>query len=82
MFAAYHLDWLSHLIAAHNAGWSRWGGRAVQIASRQHRCDAEWPGARTTETVRIAATRDDLLRHPEVATVVRSILEKETSRAN
>jgi hypothetical protein len=81
MFAAYYLDWLSHLVAAHNASWSAWGGPAVQIVSRQHACGTEWPGATDTDTIRIATTRDGLLRHPEVARVVLSILREEAGRA-
>ncbi|GAA2520701.1 hypothetical protein [Winogradskya humida] len=81
MFAAYYLDWLSHLIAAHNASWPAWGGSAVQIVSREHDCVTEWPGALSTETIRIAADRDTLLQQPEVAAAVLSILGKENSHA-
>ncbi|BFU46065.1 hypothetical protein [Krasilnikovia sp. MM14-A1004] len=82
MFATYYLDWLSHLIAGHNASWPAWGGPAVQIVSRHHESGAEWPGASHTETIRIAAERDDLLRHPEVAAAVLSILRRENCRAS
>jgi hypothetical protein len=81
MFAAYYLDWLSHLIAAQQASWPAWGGRAVQVVSRNHTCPATWPGAGTTETVRIGASRDELLRHPEVTSVILSILGAEVSGA-
>lgn len=81
MFAAYYLDWLGHLIAAHQASWPAWGGRAVQIASRSHPCPATWPGAGSTETVRIEASRDELLRNPEVASIILSILAAEVSSA-
>ncbi|MFI9643387.1 hypothetical protein ACIG87_25615 [Micromonospora sp. NPDC051925] len=76
MVADYYLDWLSHLIAAHNASWPRWGGPAVQIVSRHHVCEAEWPGAAATETVRVDVARHDLLRHPDVASIVQSVMTK------
>lgn len=72
----FYLDWLIHLVAAHNAEWPAWGGPAVQIASRDHRCVPDWPGATGTETVRVGATRNELLHDPQVASVVSAILEK------
>lgn len=72
----FYLDWLIHLVAAHNAEWPAWGGPAVQVVSRDHRCAPDWPGASSTETIRVEATRDELLHDPHVALVVSSILQK------
>ncbi|MGC4853345.1 hypothetical protein ACLQ24_08070 [Micromonospora sp. DT4] len=81
MLASYYVDWLSHLIAAYNASWSSWDGPAVQIVSREHACADEWPGASSTDVIRVPTTRQELLRHPDVAPIVLSILNKERSRA-
>ncbi|WP_244295363.1 hypothetical protein [Micromonospora orduensis] len=72
----FYLDWLIHLVAAHNAEWPSWGGPAVQIASRDHPCVPDWPGATRTETVRVDATRNGLLHDAQVASIVSAILEK------
>jgi hypothetical protein len=79
--ADFYLDWLAHLIAAHNASWPAWGGAAVQVVSRDRPSYQEWPGAIATETVRIGATRDDLLRHPDVAQAVLRVLREGSGRA-
>lgn len=72
----FYLDWLCHLVAAHNSSWPAWGGPAVQIVSRDQPCPPQWPGAAQTRTIRVQASRVELLSHPEVADVVRSILKE------
>ncbi|MEU6411114.1 hypothetical protein [Microbispora sp. NPDC046933] len=79
--ADFYRDWLGHLIAAHNACWSHWGGPAVQIVSRDHSCAPDWPGATATRTVRVAASRNDLLVHPDVLSTVLSTLRKGSGHA-
>ncbi|ADL45383.1 hypothetical protein ACIBSS_33485 [Micromonospora aurantiaca] len=79
--ADFYLDWLGHLVAAHNTSWPAWGGPAYQIVSRGHEHASEWPGATRTLTVAIDASRNDLLRHASTAEAVLSILVKEAEHA-
>ncbi|ONI91295.1 hypothetical protein ALI22I_09550 [Saccharothrix sp. ALI-22-I] len=72
--ADFYLDWLSHLVAAHNASWPAWGGEVLHIASRRHSFTEDWPGARRTTVHRVDTERNDLLRHPHTLELVRSFL--------
>lgn len=73
--ADFYLDWLVHLVAAHNASWPRWGGRVFHVMSRDHAFAGSWPGAASTTAVRFDVVRPELLRHPDVAPAVREFLD-------
>jgi hypothetical protein len=75
--AEFYLDWLAHLIAAHNASWPAWGGDVYHIVSSEHAFVGNWPGARATTLFRCEVARRDLLSRPEVADLVASCLRKD-----
>jgi hypothetical protein len=77
----YYLDWLSHLVAAHNTSWPAWGGPAYQIASHGHECGSSWPSATRTVTVPIDTSRIDLMKEGRTAEAVVSILAGEAEHA-
>lgn len=74
--AEFYLDWLAHLVAAHNASWPAWGGEVYHVVSSEHTYVGNWPGARATTLFRCEVPRRDLLRRTEVADLVVSCLRK------
>lgn len=72
--AEFYLDWLVHLVAAHNATWPRWGGEVAHVLSRTHTFAGDWPGARTTRHFRVDVERNGLLGHPRTREIVLSFL--------
>jgi hypothetical protein len=69
--ADVYVDWLVHLVAAHNATWPSWDGEVLHLTSRDHPfTDAwygpSWPGALRTTTERTRNDRAGLLRDPLV----------------
>jgi hypothetical protein len=74
--AEFYLDWLAHLIAAHNASWPAWGGDVYHFVSRDHTYLENWPGSRSTCLFRYDVARPDLLNQSDVADVVVSCVRK------
>ncbi|MBD0689554.1 hypothetical protein [Streptomyces sp. CBMA123] len=70
----HFLDWLTHLVAAHNSASPAWGGDALHIVSRDHPFRAAWPGAQSTSTVTIDCARNDLLGHQGTRDAILSLL--------
>jgi hypothetical protein len=75
--ADFYVDWLAHLVAAFNATWPVWRGEVFQFVSRDHQALPAWPGACATRTSRMAASRNELLRHPGTRAGVLSVLRKQ-----
>ena len=65
-FTDLSMDWLTHLVAAHNAPFSPWDGQAILLASREAPFQDRWPGVRTSRTVRLDCAREDVIGHPDV----------------
>jgi hypothetical protein len=74
--ADFYLDWLVHLVAAHNVSWPAWGGDVYHIMSRSHGYTADWPGARSMRSTRLDSIRPELLRQPEAGRLVVSYVEQ------
>jgi hypothetical protein len=70
----FYLDWLVHLVAAHNAAWPPWSGEVLHVVSRGHTYTGDWPGAGTTRVRRVDSARSDLLRHPGTREIALSFL--------
>ncbi|MFA1538190.1 amino acid adenylation domain-containing protein [Actinomadura monticuli] len=62
--ADFYLDWLVHLVAAHKASWTAFGGEVFHVMSRDHGYDGDWPGAAGTERARVDVPRPQLLTNP------------------
>ncbi|MFE8944821.1 hypothetical protein [Streptomyces sp. NPDC007856] len=60
------VDWLTHLVAAHNASFLQWEGDVVLVSSRDQPFEGPWPGARSTRVVRVDCSRAELLDQPRV----------------
>lgn len=75
------IDWLVHLVAAHNAAWSPWSGPLLQVVSRDTDPVEDWAGATEVGVARMSSSRRDLLRDPEVRAVVLSFLSGATRKA-
>ncbi|WBC01112.1 hypothetical protein [Micromonospora sp. WMMA1976] len=75
------IDWLVHLVAAHNAAWSQWPGPLFQIVSRDTDAVDDWPGATGVQVLRMSSSRRDLLRDPQVRAAVLSFLSSATRKA-
>lgn len=74
--ADFYLDWLVHLVAAHNASWPAWGGDVYHVMSRTHGYAEQWPGARSMTSTRLESIRPELLRQPEIGRLVESYVEQ------
>ncbi|SDH49067.1 hypothetical protein SAMN05216553_12448 [Lentzea fradiae] len=68
--ADFYVDWLTHLVAAHNATRPRWGGAVFHVVSREHSMRGHWPGSTDTTVVAVDSTRNELLSHPDTRTAV------------
>ncbi|MEU4244958.1 hypothetical protein [Actinoplanes sp. NPDC026619] len=58
-------DWLTQLVAAHNALFPPWPGEMLLIVSRDHPFAGPWPGAAASRVHRVDCSREELLRHPD-----------------
>lgn len=58
---SHFMDWLAHLLAAYHWPRSPWDGAVLHVMSSAHNVNGPWPGARSTEEVRIDAPRVELL---------------------
>jgi hypothetical protein len=58
---SHFMDWLAHLLAAYHWPRSPWGGAVLHVMSSAHNVSGPWPGAGSTEEVRIDAPRVELL---------------------
>ena len=58
------LDWLAYLAASHRSDYPDFDAQVISFLSGDQPAVEPWPGARTTESVRIGTTRDDLLADP------------------
>ena len=72
--ADFYLDWLVHLVAAHNATWPPWHGEVLHVVSANHPGTGNWPGARATTVRRVGAGRNELLGHPDARDLVLTFL--------
>jgi hypothetical protein len=75
--ADFYVDWLAHLVAGCNATWPAWRGAVFQFVSSDNQALPAWPGACATRTSRVAASRNELLRHPGTRAGVLSVLRKQ-----
>ena len=64
------VDWLRHLVAAHNADYPAWGGELTLVNSTDALVWEAWPGARSTTVVTAGCGRTEVLAHPRVAEAV------------
>ncbi|GAA1983346.1 hypothetical protein [Catenulispora subtropica] len=64
------LDWLAYLAASHRTDHPAFDADVVSFLSRDQPAVEPWPGARTTVSVRIDTTRDDLLADPATRRLV------------
>jgi hypothetical protein len=55
------LDWLTHLVAAHNAPYTPWDGAATVLASQDWSLGGDWPGASSTRIIRVECTAEELI---------------------
>jgi hypothetical protein len=78
--ADFYMDWLVHLVAAHNASWPAWDGDVYHIMSRTHGYTENWPGARSMKSTRVDSIRPELLRQPETGRLVESYVEQIVGR--
>lgn len=78
--ADFYLDWLVHLVAAHNASWPVWDGDVLHVMSRTHAFSQDWPGARSTERARVDSPRPELLATAEAGAVAVAFLERSIRR--
>lgn len=69
------LDWLAYLAASHRTDYPDFDAEVISFLSQDQPAVEPWPGARATETVRIATTRDDLLADPATRRLVLSALD-------
>jgi hypothetical protein len=67
--------WLVHLLAALTSRLPSWGGDVLHVVSSDHPYEADWPGARTTRTVRMPCSRNDLLGDERTQAAVLSWLK-------
>jgi hypothetical protein len=72
--AQFYLDWLVHLIAAYHCSWPALGGPVLHVMSAGHTYTDDWPGAASTDRLRVDVARADLLRTDEVRQAVRDWL--------
>lgn len=77
LVADFYQDWLAHLLAGYNTTWPAWRGEVVHIVSRDHPVQSRWPGAASTQTIRLPAARNELIHHPDTKTTVLSVLRKQ-----
>jgi hypothetical protein len=64
------IDWIGHLVAAHNAAFTAWDGEVVLATSDQTGFLGPWPGARCTRRVAVGGTSADLARNPLVCALL------------
>jgi hypothetical protein len=69
---SHFIDWLAHLLAAYHWPRSPWGGAVLHVMSSAHDGGGPWPGAASTEEIRIDASRVELLG---TAAARRTVLE-------
>lgn len=74
--AEFYLDWLVHLVAAHNASWPPWGGDVLHVMSRDHAHVVDWPGAADTRRVRLDVPRPRLLSTAAAREITETWLNK------
>ncbi|WP_431897555.1 hypothetical protein [Micromonospora haikouensis] len=66
----HFIEWLSHLVAAHNGAAPAWPGQVLHLVSRDHPYREDWPGARSTTTRLVDRDRNMLLAAKEVRDIV------------
>ncbi|MGC4880042.1 hypothetical protein ACLQ26_27705 [Micromonospora sp. DT43] len=72
------VDWLRHLIAAHNADFTPWPGPVFMIGSTEPGFVGDWPGAAVTTTETVPCPRSELLRHPSTAALLATAMRSFT----
>ncbi|GAA2048399.1 hypothetical protein GCM10009839_62450 [Catenulispora yoronensis] len=70
------LDWLAYLAASHRADHPAVDTDVISFLSQDQPAVDPWPGARSTRTIRVDTTRDDLLAHAATRGLVLEALHR------
>ncbi|GAA3728632.1 hypothetical protein GCM10022225_07490 [Plantactinospora mayteni] len=73
------IDWLTQLMAAHNAPFLPWPGEVLLVRSRDHPFNGPWPQVPTSRMWSVDCDREDLLRHPHARRLIAEALQQRST---